>query len=56
MSEQKFGLPGIMGGPVAHSRAPALRNHGRQKHNLPGAHGVMPEITPELRRAVEAML
>ena len=38
MSSSPFGLAGIIGWPVAHSRSPSLHNYWLQKYGLNGAY------------------
>ncbi len=42
MSDKKFGLAGIMGWPVAHSRSPLIHNHWIAQHGLHGAYVQLP--------------
>ncbi len=37
-----FGLAGVMGWPVAHSRSPKIHNYWLEKHGLPGAYVLLP--------------
>lgn len=37
-----FGLAGVMGWPVAHSRSPIIHNYWLEKHGLPGAYVLLP--------------
>lgn len=38
MSQHPFGLAGVMGWPVSHSRSPKLHNYWLQLHGLPGSY------------------
>ena len=55
MSDQKYGLTGIMGWPVAHSRSPALHNYWLQKYGLPGAYVQLPVAPGQLDTALPGL-
>ena len=55
MSDQKYGLAGIMGWPVAHSRSPALHNYWLQKYGLPGAYVQLPVAPGQLDTALPGL-
>ncbi len=42
MSEKKFGLAGVMGWPVGHSRSPRLHNHWIAQYGLQGSYVLLP--------------
>lgn len=42
MSSHSYGLAGIMGWPVAHSRSPKLHNYWLEKYGIPGAYVQLP--------------
>ncbi len=46
MSSHSYGLAGVMGWPVAHSRSPKLHNYWLEKYGLPGAY-VQLAVAPE---------
>lgn len=41
-AHRSFGLAGVMGWPVAHSRSPKIHSHWLEKHGLPGAYVLLP--------------
>lgn len=47
MSDQKYGLAGVMGWPVAHSRSPQLHNYWIEKYGLQGAY-VQLAVAPDM--------
>ena len=53
MEEKKFGMAGIVGWPVAHSRSPVLHQHWLTQHGLPGTYVPLPvapgQLAPALR-------
>ncbi len=55
MSEQKFGLAGVMGWPVAHSRSPKLHNYWLQKYGLLGAYVQLPVAPGQLPVALPGL-
>ena len=42
MGEKKFGLAGVVGWPVAHSRSPLLHNHWIRQYGLQGSYVLLP--------------
>jgi len=55
MSEQKFGLAGVMGWPVAHSRSPRLHSYWLQKYGLLGAYVQLPVAPGQLGVALPGL-
>ena len=55
MSDQKFGLAGVMGWPVAHSRSPRLHNYWIEKYGLLGAYVQLPVAPGQLAVAVPGL-
>jgi shikimate dehydrogenase len=55
MTEKKFGLAGIVGWPVSHSRSPALHNYWLQKYGLPGAYVQLPVAPGQLQPALRGL-
>ncbi len=55
MSSQPFGLAGIMGWPVAHSRSPIIHNHWIKKYGLNGAYVQLPVVPGKLAQAVPGL-
>ena len=55
MSEKIFGLAGIMGWPVAHSRSPKLHNYWLEKYGLPGAYVQLPVAPGQLEVALPGL-
>ncbi|MBI2724671.1 MAG: shikimate dehydrogenase [Polaromonas sp.] len=55
MSSLPFGLAGIMGWPVAHSRSPAIHNHWIRKYGLNGAYVQLPVAPGKLALAVPGL-
>lgn len=55
MSSQPFGLAGIMGWPVAHSRSPIIHNHWIKKYGLNGAYVQLPVAPGKLAQAVPGL-
>ncbi|MEO6322096.1 MAG: shikimate dehydrogenase [Polaromonas sp.] len=55
MSDKKFGLAGIMGWPVAHSRSPTLHNYWLRKYDLPGAYVQLPVAPGQLEIALPGL-
>ena len=52
MSSPTYGLAGVMGWPVAHSRSPALHGYWLQKYGLPGAYVQLPVAPGQLQPAL----
>ena len=55
MSSHTFGLAGIMGWPVAHSRSPLIHNHWIQKYGLTGAYVQLPVAPGKLDIAIPGL-
>ncbi|MES2283264.1 MAG: shikimate dehydrogenase [Pseudomonadota bacterium] len=55
MSSKPFGLAGIMGWPVAHSRSPIIHNHWIKKYGLNGAYVQLPVAPGKLAQAVPGL-
>ena len=55
MSNAPFGLAGIMGWPVAHSRSPMLHNYWLQKYALSGAYVPLPVAPGQLKLALPGL-
>ncbi|MES2412671.1 MAG: shikimate dehydrogenase [Pseudomonadota bacterium] len=55
MSSLPFGLAGIMGWPVAHSRSPAIHNYWIKKYGLNGAYVQLPVAPGKLAQAVPGL-
>ena len=55
MREHTFGLAGIVGWPVAHSRSPLLHNYWLQKYGLPGAYVPLPVAPGQLELALPGL-
>ena len=55
MSELKFGLAGIMGWPVAHSRSPMLHNYWIKEFGLLGAYVQLPVAPGQLEIALPGL-
>ena len=55
MSNPPFGLAGIIGWPVAHSRSPMLHNYWLQKYALPGAYVPLPVAPGQLASALPGL-
>ncbi|MDB5964850.1 MAG: shikimate dehydrogenase [Polaromonas sp.] len=55
MSDKTYGLAGVMGWPVAHSRSPTLHNYWLQKYGLPGAYVQLPVAPGQLEAAVAGL-
>jgi len=54
-NKQKFGLAGVMGWPVAHSRSPALHNHWIKQYGLNGAYVLLPVEPDHLPDALKGL-
>ncbi|MCC6378917.1 MAG: shikimate dehydrogenase [Burkholderiales bacterium] len=50
-----FGLAGILGWPVAHSRSPVLHNYWLAEHGLPGSYVLLPAPPERLPAAVAGL-
>ena len=55
MTDKKYGLAGIMGWPVAHSRSPMLHNFWLEKYGLPGAYVQLPVAPGQLAPALSGL-
>ncbi len=55
MSSPIFGLAGVMGWPVAHSRSPAIHNHWIKQLGLNGAYVLLPVDPSQLSTAVSGL-
>ena len=55
MSDKTFGLAGVMGWPVGHSRSPKIHNHWIEKHGLNGAYVLLPVAPGTLDVAVPGL-
>ncbi len=56
MSEvKKFGLAGVMGWPVSHSRSPTLHNHWIKHYGLNGSYVLLPVAPDNLEAAVKGL-
>ena len=52
MSDKKFGLAGVMGWPVGHSRSPRLHNHWIAQYGLQGSYVLLPVAPDNLQAAL----
>ena len=52
---QTFGLAGIVGWPVSHSRSPLIHNHWLKQHNIPGAYVPLPVQPDRLADALRGL-
>lgn len=55
MDHRSFGLAGLMGWPVAHSRSPNIHNHWIAEHGLRGAYVLLPVEPGRLAQALRAL-
>ena len=55
MSQASFGLTGVMGWPVAHSRSPAIHNHWIAQYGLQGAYVLLPVAPEQLKVALPGL-
>ncbi len=55
MSDKTYGLAGVMGWPVAHSRSPKIHNYWIDKHGLNGAYVLLPVAPGTLEIAVPGL-
>jgi shikimate dehydrogenase len=55
MNDQKFGLAGVMGWPVAHSRSPQLHNYWIEKYGLLGSYVQLAVAPDQLAVAVPGL-
>lgn len=56
MSSHPFGLAGVMGWPVAHSRSPTIHNYWIKKYGLNGAYVQLPVAPGKLPEAVRGLV
>ena len=54
-AHRSFGLAGVIGWPVAHSRSPKIHNHWLEKHGLPGAYVLLPVAPGTLNVALPGL-
>ena len=54
-NDKKFGLAGVMGWPVSHSRSPTLHNHWIQHYGLTGAYVLLPVEPGNLPAALKGL-
>ena len=54
-AHRSFGLAGVMGWPVAHSRSPQIHTHWLEKHGLPGAYVLLPVAPGTLNVALPGL-
>jgi shikimate dehydrogenase len=55
MSSSPFGLAGVMGWPVAHSRSPKIHSHWLQQYGLNGSYVLLPVEPTQLKVAVPGL-
>ena len=55
MADKKFGLAGVMGWPVGHSRSPLLHNYWIRKYGLNGSYVLLPVAPERLPEAVRGL-
>lgn len=56
MAEQStFGIAGLLGWPVAHSRSPVIHNHWLAQHDIPGRYVLFPVPPEKLAAAVRGI-
>jgi len=56
MSDQNtFGIAGLLGWPVAHSRSPVIHNHWLAQHGIPGRYVLFPVPPEKLEAAVRGI-
>jgi shikimate dehydrogenase len=55
-TQQAFGLAGIIGMPVAHSRSPVIHNYWLAEHGIPGRYLLLPVPPERLRDALKGMV
>ncbi len=54
-AHRSFGLTGVIGWPVAHSRSPKIHNFWLEKHGLPGAYVLLPVAPGTLNIALPGL-
>lgn len=55
MTSKNYGLAGVMGWPVAHSRSPMLHNHWIRQYGLDGAYVLLPVAPGRLEAALRGL-
>ncbi len=55
MDEKKFGLAGVLGWPVAHSRSPLLHNYWIRQYGLQGSYVLLPVAPGNLQAALSGL-
>jgi shikimate dehydrogenase len=55
MEQKPFGLAGLLGWPVAHSRSPIIHNHWMQEHEIVGRYVLLPVPPEKLADAVRGL-
>lgn len=55
MEQKSFGLAGLLGWPVAHSRSPVIHNHWLDEHGIAGRYVLMPVPPERLADAVRGL-
>ena len=55
MSHASYGLAGVMGWPVAHSRSPAIHNYWIAQYQLQGAYVLLPVAPDQLQQALPGL-
>ena len=54
-SPHEFGIAGLLGWPVAHSRSPIIHNHWLQRHGIAGRYVLFPVPPEKLAAALHGM-
>jgi shikimate dehydrogenase len=54
-SPHEFGIAGLLGWPVAHSRSPVIHNHWLQRYGIPGRYVLFPVPPEKLPAALSGM-
>jgi shikimate dehydrogenase len=54
-SPHEFGIAGLLGWPVAHSRSPVIHNHWLQRYGIPGRYVLFPVPPEKLEDAVRGL-
>jgi shikimate dehydrogenase len=54
-SPHEFGIAGLLGWPVAHSRSPVIHNHWLQRYGIPGRYVLFPVPPEKLAAALPGM-
>lgn len=54
-SPHEFGIAGLLGWPVAHSRSPVIHNHWLQRYGIPGRYVLFPVPLENLAAALHGM-